>query len=514
MLIETKFIRSVLTVTVISVFLSGKEDIHFNISRRLKSINLSFQESQSPFTYKSLIEAIEMCEKLVPDGDIWVSSPIGNRNLRSLNNISSYYQGRDALYYLAMDLELAIKNGFIPWQGSLRRFDTFYLNRLSPEFRSKLKAQKVYFSWRRFFELKREINANSDKYRRNEGLVRLGFEVGVNKLSDLYDTFYLEAQELGWKRLDVTLEKLQKAKKIFETNPVKYRGYEGMRNLATASNIDNPRIIYYARNEFQGYIQDDFNWRENVISRKEWDMLEGRLKDAGLNITVGGMLRKVDEETLIALMEATSNWGDYLLNYCIIDALADSVSTMFGTGARNVSLIDRIVYGEFLEAIDGEMKRILKEINDLIIEAIIEAPRAKIEKITFQAQRDLSIMLEILNNYKEGRLQEITFEEILPEIHHFYLENPEIKAIHLVLHEEETPSHEMGIRWRFWKQEGESLAFRLDKIRGEKTINLEIQSPALESIYEIVREKGKYHFKLNVPDIGSGVFKMLVRIFY
>ncbi len=118
--------------------------------------------SAAGFNYQSLIGMIERGEELIPrtpevDNILVYSPESGVRNLVCLNAIPLYYRGPQALYWLALDLELAIKEGYIAWQGEFSVFDTGKLNELSDEFLGKLGAQRTVMPYWVFLNLRREL---------------------------------------------------------------------------------------------------------------------------------------------------------------------------------------------------------------------------------------------------------------------------------------------------------------------------------------------------------------------
>lgn len=114
------------------------------------------------FNYQRLISAIEKGEELIPRipgaDNIFVYSPEGGwRNLVCLNAIPFYYTGPDALYLLALDLELAIKEGYIAWEEEFSVFNTEKLNGLSDEFLGKLGAERTIVPYWVFLNLRTKI---------------------------------------------------------------------------------------------------------------------------------------------------------------------------------------------------------------------------------------------------------------------------------------------------------------------------------------------------------------------
>ena len=120
-----------------------------------------------------------------------------------------------------------------------------------------------------------------------------------------------------------------------------------------------------------------------------------------------------------------------------------------------------------------------------------------------------------MNFYQNGELIEVNQQVAHPNTHFFKPEAVDTQRIFLVLHEEETEIFEASIRWNIERSEKEIISLRLDKMRGINKVKLDIESPALDKVYELIKRKQTYHFNISVPGISSeALFKMLVRIFY
>jgi len=504
-------------------------------------INLSYarrvREESRGFNYQTLLSAITKSEMVVP-----------NDEAHPLNNIPSNFRGQYALYYLAQALEEAIAGGYIKWEGQLTSFETNRLNKLPVEYIKMLGAMKTVISYKTFFQWKQEIESDLDRYQGNEGQINFAFDYGIENVARLYDIF---DSQYGWSKLHVRLSKISNAVDLFKMDPFVYRGENGQKELAKASHISHPGVLYYARDEFKGYSQDNFGWSKNVFTARELEKIKQETRslsiESGVDVfdsafmvhkelfnlvqqygreevvaflenvgDLGMSFMAQDEENTVKLFQLArlDNWQDVVNNYMAVNEMIKECYKIYGTEARELSQSDKRTYQEVLENLDNAVGNILHQVNDLIITcALDKSHRALI--VAARAQEDLKVLFNVISLYRTRKLQEEIYLNLSPSIHTFDTEEGNFSEIVLSLHEEENEASEASIRWNVKRTDSDGISLRLDKARGMHQVYLDIASPALGEMYQILGRKSGHHFKVNIPRLAeANMFKMLVRIFY
>ena len=487
--------------------------------------------SYAVLDYESLIYKIEIGRELISvEGNILVYGCGAQRNLAHLNDIPRYYSGSEGIYWLALDLELAIKEGYIDFYRDINSFDITQLNKLSDSFKESLGLNKAYFGCEKFLNLRSKVYTNPENYRGNEGLIRLAFEGDVGSLTQLYDAFDYKAEELNWERLNGSLSKLKRAKQLFEKHSLdaaleEYGGLEGLSLLAERASIDDLRIVYYTRNEFEGYDPELFGWEITEDSNSSNsssipDSLSSRLDELHLSNTNSYYINTIGLENVRYLLQASEKAVDIIANFAVIDDYIKRVYTVYGSNAQGSSDLDKRLYKDCLNSIDSSVKRILEHINADIIGAARED--SSLASLTLEAQADLLLTLEVLSSFKGQTLirddRSITGRHKNNRSYLFYpVAGMDCDQIVLTLHDEETSGHEECIRWKMRKGDSDesSVYFLLERKRRTHEVFLTLGSPAIDRVYVALGKHPHYGFMFNVPELNSEAnFKWLVRIFY
>ncbi len=502
--------------------------LYFNSIRCIRS-------TYNIFNYNTLINAIE-------DGEILVSDD----REHPLNNIPSNFKGQYALYYLAQALDEAMVNGEIKWERGKTNFETNRLNRLPSEYTRMLGARKTVISYKKFFEWKQNIESDLAKYSGNEGQIRFVFDYEVENIARLYDIF---GSQYGWNKLHVMLSQIVDAIDLFEINPSPYKGENGQKKLAKAVHISHPWILYYARNEFEEYSQDNFRWSKNVFTAKELEKIKQRMLslsiESGVDIfdsifivhrelfnlaqqygrekvvaflknvgTLGMSFMSQDEENTARLIQLVQqdNWRDVVTYYLEINSQIEDCCKIYGFEARGISDNDKITLGDYLHALDVRVKEIFSELNNLIFTCVLKSDIDTVS-VAKHAQEDLILLFNILSAYKNNQLSEIKnskYEYTFNNVGY------NCRRITLRLHPYKTGVSQASIRWEIEKFNGDIISLRLDndESRGGGFC-LDVDSLFLEELYKIMNRKEGHHFYFNMPKLSSkSFFKTLVRIFY
>ncbi|MFH1997001.1 MAG: GNAT family N-acetyltransferase, partial [Candidatus Omnitrophota bacterium] len=150
----------------------------------------------SSFTLASLVESMEQGVAVIePDGNEVIETPWGSVDLKHLNGIGEHenYKGRQGIFYLARDIEVAMAYGYIvltdrrkaATPGTLlaegrgasgaRISASGLFNVFSTEAIQRLNIEYQEMSWRRFFEAEKLLGAKKafETYRGVEGQKRL-----------------------------------------------------------------------------------------------------------------------------------------------------------------------------------------------------------------------------------------------------------------------------------------------------------------------------------------------------
>jgi transcriptional regulator with XRE-family HTH domain len=237
------------------------------------------------YTYDTLAKAIEQGKKLIPPEGKQVVDVrgVGRRNLKNLNNIDKYYRGREALFYLACDLEQAIKKGYIEISDAKNGVDVKKLSQaLSKEFKKRQAMIGQFLDWQDFFRIKQKLGKQKSlsspakyKYMWNEGLIKLAVEENISEVKYL---FYAFGDKYGWSFMNFSLRDLEKAKKIFEKDPNYYIGNEGLIELAKEANIDSIKGLFSSREYLPNYEQSIHNWTAVYPTYKGLEIIREKFK--------------------------------------------------------------------------------------------------------------------------------------------------------------------------------------------------------------------------------------------
>ncbi len=500
-----------ITLTVVSVMAAVLLANDFRSNSILSCCTRRIKE-QKNISYQDLLRTIERGERIIHEsGNIFVTCPETGvtRNLKHLNSITANYNGPDALYYLAMDLELAIRNGYIPMNGV---FETNRLNRLPNSFIEKLGAHPTAVAWQTFFNWRNKIEADMDTYYANEGQLSFALEVGVENIERLYEVF---GDRYGWDKLySLTLSSLKRAIDLFNAQPDTYIGKDGQLKLAQAAHIREPSVLYYLRDKMAGYSDGKFKWTENILSahkeREAQSMLLQIKELAGQkNIDFKSLdLSGVDLYRLFLIKNSRQDWESIVEDYLRINLLIADCCRAYGTQARNVSDTDTMVYREALETAEGRIKGYMHEINNATLEFLTNSP-VEFSETGLRAREDLLTLLQVLSSYKNGTLREIPGRSII--FHKFEASRFGCKSIELTLDEEETDIVQAGITWKIVKNDNSVITFKLSRDPQSQLIYLKIDSSALNEVFQAVGKKDIGHF-LHFDD--KNIYKLLIRIFY
>ncbi len=490
--------------------------------------------SHTSINYDSLLYKIEAGEELISaQGNILVRNNGDTRNLAHLNDISRYYRGPEGIYWLALDLELAIKEGYIDFYRDIGSFDSTQLNKLSDSFRESLGLNKAYFGWEKFFRLRNKLLPNPRKYSGNEGLIHLAFEGDVGSLVNLYDAFSYKAEELGWQRLNCSLSKIKRAKQLFEKHSVditleEYGDLEGLELLAERAGIDNPEIVYYSRHEFEGYDSELFGWEtvdnsssdSNISSSSSiLDPLNSRLDELNLRNTNSYYINTIGLNNVRYLLQTSDKAIDIIANFALIDDYIREVYRIYGSDAQGLSTTDRLVYRDCLNSIDSSVKRILECINADLLS--VARDDSSLSSLSLEAQADMLLAMEVLLNFKDQNLIESDSVGRSSHMHDrsylFSALGMDCNDIILTMHDEETGRHEECIRWKIRRSNSDegSIYLLLERKRNTHKAFLTLGSPAIDNVYVALGKHPHYGFNLKVPELESEAsFKWLVRVFY
>jgi len=488
------------------------------------------------FNYQTLVKAIAKGEVLVPDD-----------KTHPLNNIPDNFGGQDALYYLARALDKAMANGEIKWEEEKTNFEMNRLNKLPNKYIRMLGAQRTVISYKKFFRWKQDIGSDLAKYSGNEGQIHFVFDYGIENIARLYDIF---GAQYGWNKLYVTLEQISNAVDLFKMNPSSYKGENGQKKLAKDSHIPHPGILYYARDEFEGYSQDDFEWSKNVFTARDLEKIRQEILslsiESGVNVVdsiftvhmeLFNLAQQYGREEVIAFLKNVGdlglsfmskneenaarlfqlaqqgNWQDIVANYLVINSQIEGCYEIYGAEAKGISQTDLKIYQEILKNLDNEVKKALHKVNDLTITCVLN--HFNTQAIVAQVQEDLKIIFNIVSLYKSGELEEEIRLDVPSYVHTFDTEAGDFSEITLRLHDEETEDSEASIRWKIEHAPSEVVSLRLDKDKYTHQVYLDISSSALERMYQILGRKSGHHFEINVPGVEEeSMFKILVEMFY
>ena len=182
-----------------------------------------------------------------------------------------------------------------------------------------LGARKTAISYEKFFQWKQDIESDLSRYSSNEGQIHFAFDYGIEHIARLYDIFGFQ---YGWNKLHVTLSKISRAIDIFETNTSAYKGEDGQKKLARFAHISHPGVLYYIRDELEGYSQDDFRWSEDVLTEREQEKIKQAMQvlsiESGVDIfgsaftvqrELFNLIQQYGREEIVAFLENAGELG-------------------------------------------------------------------------------------------------------------------------------------------------------------------------------------------------------------
>ena len=260
---------------------SGEPEKNFiieGLTLQNKGARLAVVDKEKPiYVYKTLLGALKSGIQLIAvDEHSRFSSKWGEIDLGKLNDIRNY-AGREGLFKLARDLELATKKHYLKFNTNGRmnpKKNKINIQKLRPLVKIKeLGLTAQYLQWQKYFDVQQELTRHSGAYQKNEGLIKLARNMKINSVQHLYYAFGGRENSYKWTEIGLTLKDIDRVQEELAFHPNDYQNDEGQIKLARKMNINTIQHLY----SVFGGDGNRYRWTQISLTLEDLDLVQKEL---------------------------------------------------------------------------------------------------------------------------------------------------------------------------------------------------------------------------------------------